>query len=99
ARAGRGGAAALARDRRRRGCRAARPLLEAFDGDHVQARRALAQLLRRLVGLRLVEPPGGFEVVELEQDEAGRAPVSLEDGQLTAAGEEAAAAGGDRAGR
>src|SRR6202023_3467796 len=40
-----------------------------------------------------------FEILELEHDEPLRVPVALEHGELAAAGDEAPAAGRDRAGR
>ena len=74
-------------------------LVEALHGDCAQVRCALAQLLRLLVGIRLVPALRGPEVLELQHHEAGRLPVALEDGELAATGEEAAAAGCDRAWR
>jgi AraC-like DNA-binding protein len=78
---------------------AAGRLVEALHGDCAQVRCALAQLLRVLVNIRLVPALRGREVLELQHHEAGRLPVALEDGQLAATGEEAAAARCDRAWR
>src|SRR5581483_10599233 len=64
-----------------------------FYCDHVETRRALAQHLCFLVLGRLVEPLRRLEIRELEEREALGPPISLQDRQLTAAGDEAAPAG------
>src|SRR2546430_5181210 len=74
-------------------------LADTLHGDHPQARRSLTQLLRLLVDLRLIPTPRGREVGELEQHEAGRLPVPLEDEHLAAPDEETTAASRDRGGR
>src|SRR5207244_1812521 len=81
------GAGAGAGTHARRGERAARALLETFDGDHAEVGRALAEPLRLLVALGLVEALRGLEALELEHDEPLRLPVSLEHRVLAAARE------------
>jgi salicylate hydroxylase len=75
---------------------ASKLLAEALHGNHAQARRPLAELLRRLVGLRLIPALRGREIFELEHHEAGRLPVALQDGELAAADKETASARRDR---
>ena len=69
-----------------------RRLVEPLHGDHAEVRGALAQALRLLVLGRVVPALRGLEVGELEDDEPGRIPVSLEHRELAAAHDEAAAA-------
>ena len=90
---------ALGQPRRAAG-RAARPLLDAFDGDHAQGRCAFAEL-SSLPGTRATRrsaSPFRGPGTSRTTNRLGRR-VAFEDGELAAAGDEAAAAGGDGAGR
>src|SRR5206468_8594861 len=88
-----GRAGARAGAHARRGERTAGSLLNAFDRDHAEIGRALAQPLRLLILLGLVEALRGLEALELEHDEPFRLPVALEHRELAAAPEETSAAG------
>jgi len=70
-------------------------LVEPLHRDHAEVRGSLAQTLRLLVLGRVVPAPRGLEVGELEDDEPGGIPVSLEHREIAAADEEASAAGVD----
>jgi hypothetical protein len=75
------------------------PLVEALHSDHAQVRSTLAQLLRLLVGLRLIPALRGREVLELQHHKAGRLPVALKNGEFATADKEAPAVACDRARR
>jgi hypothetical protein len=78
------------------GPRPSRPLLDPLHGDHAQPRRTFAQCSGLPVALGVVPPLGGLEVLELEHHQPGRLPVALQDGELAAAHQVAAAGGSYR---
>src|ERR1700722_4318210 len=74
-------------------------LVDALHGDYAQVRRALTELLRLLVDLRLIPTLCGRKVFKPKPPQARRLPVPLQDDEFAASDEEPAAARRDRSWR
>ena len=73
--------------------------LAPLHGDYAQVRRALTELLRLLVDLRLIPTLRGRKVFKLKHHQARRLPVALKDDEFAAADQKSAAAYRDRSRR